>query len=682
MLRVVSHRWFVGRGRELERLSSLLSAEGPVVHVLYAPGGMGKTTLGRAFERRAVEHEHATAWADASIVDPTPEAIVELWRATLGVRALADLETPTILFLDGFERMHGEEYWLRERLPAVLGPRTRLVLMGRTPPSPRWTTAPEWIGRIDVTRLTCWEPPDAAAFLEAHGIDVPLRAPAIAAAHGHPLALALLVDVHRSDGGSMTLADHPSLVAYLVERLCGTIVEPLEREALSVAAAARVTTQSLLEAMLGLDDGYPLFQWMRRLSFVQVLPQGLAPHELVRDLLHHELAWRDPERVRRLEDRFHEHYLARFEEVDDPRLELEVLRDIAFLRRHHPMIRDAFSFQPDHALYLEPATEADAAEIEVMLRRHQLGGGMRWVDYWRGHPSATLGLVRDERGAAVGVELVLRVDDAILAQAEADGVDPAAGALRSSLARRGGPRAGEHAVVGRLWCTSEGQTANQVQSQLWLARVRECIRDPSISHLVAYFARPDAWQLAFTYMGFERAPEADAVDEAWSDGAFIRDWRTEPAARWCIRMATAGPGRIRSDAPRLPAPAVVLSEASFAEAVKQALQAYPSRDALARNPLARSRLIMQRHKGPPTTPPDHAEQLAELLEEACDSVRLDRGMRKAYRALHRSFVNPAPTQREAAELTGMPFSTFRRQLTRGIELVTHYLWRLESNDAG
>ena len=51
------------------------------------------------------------------------------------------------------------------------------------------------------------------------------------------------------------------------------------------------------------------------------------------------------------------------------------------------------------------------------------------------------------------------------------------------------------------------------------------------------------------------------------------------------------------------------------------------------------------------------------------------------RALERTYLRPAPTQEAAAELLGLPFSTYRGHLTRGVERVVDWLWRRELDDA-
>jgi hypothetical protein len=51
--------------------------------------------------------------------------------------------------------------------------------------------------------------------------------------------------------------------------------------------------------------------------------------------------------------------------------------------------------------------------------------------------------------------------------------------------------------------------------------------------------------------------------------------------------------------------------------------------------------------------------------------------RRAYRAVHRTYLQPAGTQAPAAELLDLPMSTFRRRLAAGLERLTALLWQEE-----
>ena len=51
--------------------------------------------------------------------------------------------------------------------------------------------------------------------------------------------------------------------------------------------------------------------------------------------------------------------------------------------------------------------------------------------------------------------------------------------------------------------------------------------------------------------------------------------------------------------------------------------------------------------------------------------------KKLLRALDRTYLRPAATQERAAEVLGLPFSTYRRHLSHGVERVVAWLWERE-----
>ena len=116
---------------------------------------------------------------------------------------------------------------------------------------------------------------------------------------------------------------------------------------------------------------------------------------------------------------------------------------------------------------------------------------------------------------------------------------------------------------------------------------------------------------------------------------------------------------------------MVLSRPDFLLAVRQALRDY-TRPELATNPLLRSRVVAEHADGPPS-----AATLRALLREAAATLRATPRDRKLFRVLERTYLEPAETQEAAAELLGLPFSTFRRHLAQAITGVTEWLWRRE-----
>jgi hypothetical protein len=124
-------------------------------------------------------------------------------------------------------------------------------------------------------------------------------------------------------------------------------------------------------------------------------------------------------------------------------------------------------------------------------------------------------------------------------------------------------------------------------------------------------------------------------------------------------------------------PVLALSQPEFAVAVRRALRDLHRPGALAANPLVATRVVREGAAESPAP-----EALRVLLHEAVDALRADPRSEKPVRALECTYLRPAPTQEAAAELLGLPFSTYRGHLTRGLERVVDWLWQRELYGAG
>ena len=164
------------------------------------------------------------------------------------------------------------------------------------------------------------------------------------------------------------------------------------------------------------------------------------------------------------------------------------------------------------------------------------------------------------------------------------------------------------------------------------------------------------------------------------DGLRLAEALREPAvppAVWLDTLAARVPNVAPATAPPVRAPLLVLSAPAFAEAVQEALRDYGRPHRLSQSPLLRSRLVVERTGSEPEEP-DSVAALRGLLREATDA--LDATPREApyARAVRATYFEPAATQALTAEGLGVPFSTYRRHLTRGAERVAEALWRLET----
>jgi hypothetical protein len=192
---------------------------------------------------------------------------------------------------------------------------------------------------------------------------------------------------------------------------------------------------------------------------------------------------------------------------------------------------------------------------------------------------------------------------------------------------------------------------------------------PKLAWSFCCMADPAHFEPMFTSIHMWRSPEADFEVGGHRYGVFGHDWRVEPVMQWMMTKVERASQYEESSSPQESAhPLLVLSHADFAEAVRQALRDYARRDELKRNPLLRTRLLLGRAE------PD---ALRALLVQAAQAQNATPKDRKSYLAIWHTYMEPAPTQEQAAEQLGLPFNTYRYQLARGTDRVTQWLWQRE-----
>ncbi|PRY29549.1 hypothetical protein [Pseudosporangium ferrugineum] len=116
-----------------------------------------------------------------------------------------------------------------------------------------------------------------------------------------------------------------------------------------------------------------------------------------------------------------------------------------------------------------------------------------------------------------------------------------------------------------------------------------------------------------------------------------------------------------------------LPRPEFDAAVRDALRSWRRPDLLAENPLVHSRMVAASDAS--------AEPVAALravLQSTIDALGEDPRQGKSHRALVATYLGGAPTQEAAAERLGLPFSTYRRHLNRGLEVLCSLLFRRET----
>jgi len=205
--------------------------------------------------------------------------------------------------------------------------------------------------------------------------------------------------------------------------------------------------------------------------------------------------------------------------------------------------------------------------------------------------------------------------------------------------------------------------------------LRRIVGDPELGWDFIAWIRDDILDPLMAYVDFGRLARVETIRP--SVMLYAHDWRAVPVEDWFLPMGRRELGE-QPEAERAPQPpVVVLSQPEFGEAVRRALRDLHRPERLAVNPLLRSAALRAEAGADPTP-----GALADLLRAAVERVGEDPRDEALRRALDRTYLRPAATQERAAEALGLPFSTYRRHLSRGVERAVGLLWERELHGSG
>lgn len=679
-LTTARRRLFVGRGAELELFRQALLAEEPPFAVLYlfGPGGVGKTTLLWEYLHIAEAQGRVVYRLDGREIDASPQGLlfalsqaIDPEAPPLSLTTLVDLP-PAVLILDTYERLAALDNWLREVFLPALPSHLLVVIAGRQPPLSAWLTDSAWRELARIVSLRNLRPEESRQLLSRQGVPERMQASLLEATYGHPLALVLLADWLALNPSSAPgdLRQTPDVVRLLAERFVQDAPSSLHRQALEICAHVRVTTEALLAAVLGPDEAHDLFRWLQNLSFIEQGSQGLFPHDLVREVVEADLRWRNPEAYRQMHHQVRLYLRQRYNESQGVEQQHAFL-DTLYMHQYS-LMRSRYELKAAGDASIEPAVSGDHPAILQMIERHEGGESATVAAYWLERQPGAFEVFRAAGHPIIGFVAHLLLHTVT---AEDEQIDPAMGTLWRYVRSRHPLRPGECILVTRFWMGQETYQDVFIHTLVATSAVRHWLTTPNLAWSFPCMANPDYWAEMFAYLNFHRASEADFTLGGRCFGVFTHDWRVEPQSVWLDILAERElQGEFRSEQiDATPTPELlVLSQPEFAEAVRQALRDYTRSDALATNPLLRSRLLVEPNR-PAPTPAD----LQELLERAVQTLKGNPKDEKLYSALCRTYLHPAPSQEAAAELLGLPFSTYRYHLSKGIQRVTDWLWQRE-----
>lgn len=672
-------RSFVGRAGELELFRAALQADELPFSVLYihAPGGFGKTTLLHRFQQDAAEAGLDCARVDGRDVQSTPAGFLAALGAGLRVEvanvdAVAELG-PTVLFIDTYEAFVGLDGWLRDELLPRLSSRVLVVVAGRASLPAAWRADPGWRGLLRIVSLPPLTSEEATTYLDAAGVPADLQQQVVAFTRGHPLALAVAVDVYRQAAADPFIErlHAPEVVEALVTAFVDDLPDSSHRHALQVLAEARTTTEGVLRAGLEAEDVHHLFEWLRGLSFVESGPNGLFPHDLARDVLMADLKWRDPEVRDALRRRIRAYAVSRLHSKEPRQRELATL-DFLFTEYFDTAFQDYWNDWPTMGQALgEPAVPADRASILAMVARHEgevaAACAARWFD---SQPGA---FYVYRHGVDVqGFLAILSLHEATAADIEADSGTRTVWRYLQDVAPTS---VGEDVCMVRFLMDGDAyQRPSRLLNVIAVQHTLNVLNRPRLCWDCYVFADPDFWGSLLSHIGYGRAADLDFEVGGRTYAVWKRDWRTAPLTdKWADLLERRNGNLPAASVPVVLPPGSGLERAEFDAAVRQALRDLRRPDLLSHSPLLSCGLVRHAAPGRPAT-----EALIELVEQAADLLRQHPRDEKLYRAVDRTYLRPAPSQEIAAELLDLPSSTYRRHLSQGVTRIASWLWERDS----
>ncbi len=672
-------RRFVGRAPEIELFRVALDSAETSFSVLHVrgPAGIGKTRLLDIFAGLAAEAGAVLVRIDGRDVVPSPSAVLDALRTVVEVPEDegAMIGSPDsgrlVLLVDTYERLGPLDDWIRTRLLPRLPAATLTVLAGRTGPGSAWRTDPAWGELLRVVSLRNLSPEDSRQYLKACGVDTVRHDQLIELAHGHPLGLSLLADVVVRGGEATADPLTPDLVGTLLRQFLEVVPDGPHRRALEVCALARVTNEELVREVLGLADAHEPFSWLRELSFVESGPDGLFPHDMARDALEADLRWRDPDGYRRVFRAIRERINARLQ-TSRGREQQRAIADAKYAFRRLPGISSPVDWDTWGRRYPEPARPGDRAAILAMVRAWEGAASAAIAARWWDLQPAGFYVIRDQDGGLEGFVALL---DLTRASTEDIAADPAADAAWGYAQRQAPPRPGDlvtqtRFVIDRSAYQGPSPTINAIP----ILTMQRYFGFSNLAWDFLTLAEPERWDAYFDAADLPRAAGADFWVGGCRFGLFAHDFRQVPVDALFEKVTERALAHdVTPAALAVTPPLLVLSQPEFEDSVRQALRDLRRPDLLARNPLLRTRLVRDRAGDQEPS----SAMLEGVVTAAVESLRDHPRDDKLWQAVERTYVRPAATQERAAAALGLPFSTYRRHLTRGAERVVARLWDQE-----
>jgi len=402
---------FFGRQEELALLASAINSTDPpfLVGFIHGPGGIGKSRLIQAL-RQSIPAAVGWYLMDCRHIEPTPQGFLTSLGAALQMREepvyhsvtsrLGETGQRTVLALDTYETYGLMDTWLRQEFLPSISENVFTIIAGRQAPNSAWFTAPGWQHLFRNIPLQELSVNDSKKMLESRGL-TPFQVERVQRfARGYPLVLEMAAAAIRTDPDlEITVGPASKVLQQLTKAFLAGL--PLDSvEAVEAASTVRRVTEPLLRALLVVPQARDAFENLQVLPFIDVTTEGLSFHDVVRDTISKDLAWRDPEHYRTYRSRAWQFFSKESHECVARNL-WQCTADMLYLIEN-PVVREAFFPEGATDFIVEPATPDDGGaiiDIAASAEPQEAAGLIgRW---WAKHPETfSVAKSRDGKVAA------------------------------------------------------------------------------------------------------------------------------------------------------------------------------------------------------------------------------------------------------------------------------------------
>jgi hypothetical protein len=682
-------QYFVGREKELLNFKKLISStEFPYFLLyLYGMGGQGKTSLVKEMIELCKQYGFVHLYLDARDINANPHSFKEILYQILGLETNQDLfeffehnPNKVIIFIDTYEKFSPIDDWLRQDFLPLLPDNVLTVISGRIAPSARWLADSAWQQLMKTVELRNLSPIESKEYLEKRQIPIALHTKMMDFTHGHPLALSVVADTYnQSPQKDFRPEESPDIIRTLLEHFVQKTPSPAHRATLEICGLVHITTESLISKVLDFEDVSELFEWLQSLSFVESNKFGVYPHDLAREALCADLRWRNPDWHTELHKRIRLYYKDRFEKSTGE-AQFRALFGLNYLHRNHPLVRPYFDWQETGTYWLDFAKNGDMPFLRMMTAKNEGENVVKILDFWANRREAQIWVLRDIEKIPKGYVLKINLNEI---NPEEKIPDTAVQKVIRHASKNLHLRKGEICTLFRSWMAEDTyQAVSNLQSSIFLSIVQYYLTTPSLAITMLACTYPEFWKSVLNYADLEWLQELDFQvenqDKKMNIGWYLHDWRKTPPAAWLVLLGqreldTSEQVSVQ-EKPQLQL--MVLSEEEFLDSIYNALKDFYNYNRLVENPLARSKFVVNALE--PDAPEDErVSKLKEKLQLAIKKIETSPRDEKFYRVLYRTFINVAGSQEQTADFLNIPFSTYRRYLKKGIQLVTEILWNEE-----